>query len=68
MNYVAVKLHHIDQNYSDFQKENYIKHVIRESNTHQKINHPNIVKVIDKVYIDQDTFATVMEYCDGQVL
>ena len=67
MSDVAIKLHHIQEGHADFMKENYVKHAIREVDTHKNICHPNIVKVHDIVSIDQDTFVTVMEFCQGQV-
>lgn len=44
-------------------KSNYIKHAIRENDTHQGLNHQNIVKDFDMIEIDENTFITVLEFC-----
>lgn len=46
-------------------KQNYIKHAIRESKIHSELQHPNIVKLYDTVEIDNNSFCTVLEYCEG---
>lgn len=50
---------------SEIVKQNYIKHAIRESKIHSELQHPNIVKLYDTVEIDNNSFCTVLEYCEG---
>ena len=57
MKLVALKIHYINQSWSENCKQSYVKHAIRESNTHQRnflfkfldLNHKNIVKMLDIV-------------------
>lgn len=53
---VACKIHHFDNNWSESQKANYIKHALRENKTHSELNHPRVVKQYDTVEIDNNTF------------
>ena len=46
-------------------RQNYIKHAIRENETHKDLTHTNIVKDYDTIEIDENTFMTVLEYCNG---
>ena len=46
-------------------RQNYVKHAIRENQVLQSINHPNILAHYDSVEIDSDTFASILEFCDG---
>lgn len=38
---------------------------MREYRTHAELNHPNIIKLYTTVDIDNNSFGTVLEYCDG---
>ena len=62
---VAVKIHHFDDNWSDSLKANYIKHALRENETHKDLNHPRIVSQFDTVEIDNNSFCTILELCSG---
>ncbi|EGR33155.1 protein kinase domain protein [Ichthyophthirius multifiliis] len=62
---VACKIHQLNLNWSERSKANYIKHAIRESKIHSELKHPNIVQLYDTVEIDENSFATVLEYCEG---
>ncbi|XP_031560993.1 serine/threonine-protein kinase tousled-like 2 [Actinia tenebrosa] len=66
--YVACKIHQLIKEWKEEKKKNYIKHSVREYNIHKTLNHPRIVQLYDVFEIDNDTFCTVMEYCDGQDL
>ncbi|KAF0992211.1 hypothetical protein HZS_2886 [Henneguya salminicola] len=66
--YVASKIHQLNSDWRDEKKANYIKHAVREYNIHKTLDHPNIVKLLDVFEIDNDSFATIMEYCDGNDL
>ena len=46
-------------------KLSYIKHAIRENRIQKKLDHPNIVKLLDRIELDNDSFCTVLEYCEG---
>lgn len=65
MREVACKIHQINPNWSESSKSNYIKHALRENNIQTELNHPNIVRLYDTVEIDQNSFCTVLEYCEG---
>ena len=62
---VACKIHHFDDNWSEDLKENYIKHALRENKIHKELNHPRIVSQFDTVEIDNNSFCTILELCNG---
>lgn len=62
---MAVKIHQLDPRWSEAKKENYTKHVAREYEIHRHVRHPRIVSLYDVFEIDTDSFATVLECCDG---
>jgi len=65
MHHVAVKIHQLESSWSDAKKENYTKHVSREYEIHREVRHPRIVSLFDVFEIDTDSFATVLECCQG---
>lgn len=65
---VACKIHQLSPNWSETVKSNYIKHILRETNVHKSISHPNVVAHYDTVEIDSNSFCTVLEYCNGSDL
>eukprot|EP00537_Pseudo-nitzschia_pungens_P019485 CAMPEP_0172410516 /NCGR_PEP_ID=MMETSP1061-20121228/76922_1 /TAXON_ID=37318 /ORGANISM="Pseudo-nitzschia pungens, Strain cf. pungens" /LENGTH=1058 /DNA_ID=CAMNT_0013146705 /DNA_START=98 /DNA_END=3274 /DNA_ORIENTATION=+ len=62
---VAVKIHQLDPRWPDVKKENYTKHVSREYEIHRNVRHPRIVSLYDVFEIDNNSFATVLECCQG---
>jgi len=62
---VAVKIHQLDPRWSEARIENYTKHVAREYEIHQGVRHPRIVSLYDVFEIDTNSFATVLECCNG---
>lgn len=38
---------------------------MRESKIHSELKHPNIVQLYDTVEIDNNSFATILEFCEG---
>jgi tousled-like kinase len=62
---VACKIHRFDETWSRSMQANYIKHALRENETHQKLNHPRIVKHYDTIELDNNSFCTVLELCTG---
>lgn len=62
---VAVKIHQLDPRWPDAKKENYTKHVSREYEIHRNVRHPRIVSLYDVFEIDNNSFATVLECCNG---
>ncbi|KAG0499486.1 hypothetical protein HPP92_004177 [Vanilla planifolia] len=44
------------------------RHAVREYNIHKTLIHPHIVRLWDIFEIDQNTFCTVLEYCNGKDL
>lgn len=62
---VAVKVHKLNPGWAEDKKNNYIKHVTREYQIHKEMQHPRIVQLYDVFEIDDNSFATVLEYCRG---
>ena len=62
---VAVKIHQLDPRWSESKKENYTKHVSREYEIHRNVRHLRIVSLFDVFEIDNNSFATVLEFCQG---
>ena len=62
---VAVKIHQLDSRWSESKKDNYTKHVTREYEIHRDVCHPRIVSLYDIFEIDCNSFATVLEVCNG---
>lgn len=65
---VAVKFHQLDQRWSDDKKRAYVRHAAREYSITRDLDHPRVVKLFDVFEVDDDTFATVIEYCAGEDL
>eukprot|EP01102_Stenamoeba_stenopodia_P007793 TRINITY_DN2198_c0_g1_i1.p1 TRINITY_DN2198_c0_g1~~TRINITY_DN2198_c0_g1_i1.p1 ORF type:complete len:773 (-),score=121.37 TRINITY_DN2198_c0_g1_i1:107-2425(-) len=62
---VACKIHSLNSLWSEQKKRNYSKHAVREYDIHKNLNHPRVVKLYDVFEIDDNSFCTVLEYCDG---
>lgn len=62
---VACKIHQINANWKENRKENYIKHVLRECQIHKSVKHPRLIQMFDTFILDNNTFVTVLEFCDG---
>lgn len=63
--HVACKLHQLNPTWSEEKKQSYVRHAIREYEIHKKLDHPRIVRLLGIFEIDNNTFCTVLEYCDG---
>eukprot|EP00039_Didymoeca_costata_P007792 m.103981 g.103981 ORF g.103981 m.103981 type:complete len:675 (-) comp13830_c0_seq2:42-2066(-) len=66
--YVACKLHQLSSDWNDAKKENYIKHATREYEIHKDLHHENVTELYDVFEIDENSFCTVLEFCDGNDL
>ncbi|CEF65993.1 Serine/threonine-protein kinase tousled-like 2 [Strongyloides ratti] len=66
--YVACKIHHVNKDWKEDKKANYVKHAVREKDIHKSLDHPRIVRLFDLFTIDNHCFCTVLEYCDGNDL
>ena len=66
--YVACKIFSINSNWSNEVIENYLKHTFREISLHKKINCPQIIKQLNSFNIDNRSYCTVLEYCNGKDL
>ncbi|KAI6237831.1 BMA-TLK-1, isoform e [Aphelenchoides besseyi] len=66
--YVACKIHHVNKDWIEGKKASYVKHAMREKDIHKSLLHPRIVRQYDLFTIDNDSFCTVLEYCDGNDL
>ncbi|PRP88805.1 hypothetical protein PROFUN_00273 [Planoprotostelium fungivorum] len=65
---VACKVHQLNTMWLDKKKENYMRHALRESQIHKSVVHDKIVRLYDVFEIDENSFCTVLEYCNGQDL
>ena len=65
---VGFKIHQLNPHWNEAKKSNYTKHATREYEIHKTMTHPNVVKLIDVFEIDHDSFATVLELCEGDDL
>eukprot|EP00164_Ancoracysta_twista_P002303 GFYU01003046.1.p1 GENE.GFYU01003046.1~~GFYU01003046.1.p1 ORF type:complete len:673 (+),score=195.42 GFYU01003046.1:172-2190(+) len=65
---VACKIHQLNAGWNDDRKMNYIKHATREYKIHESLNHPRIVRFLDVFEIDNNSFCTVLDYCNGSDL
>lgn len=68
MNDVAIKIHYVNPSWTEEMKATYLKHSIRESEVHKSLDHPNIVKLYDTIPLEEDSFCSILEYCDGSDL
>lgn len=68
MTVVACKIHQLNSQWNDFKKQSYVKYAIREYEIHKQLRHPHIVSLRDIFEIDNNTFATVLELCEGKDL
>uniref|UniRef100_A0A915I402 Protein kinase domain-containing protein n=1 Tax=Romanomermis culicivorax TaxID=13658 RepID=A0A915I402_ROMCU len=66
--YVACKIHHVNKDWKDEKKANYVKHALREKEIHKTLDHQRIVRLYGVFTIDTNSFCTVLEYCDGNDL
>uniref|UniRef100_A0A1I7X6Y1 Protein kinase domain-containing protein n=1 Tax=Heterorhabditis bacteriophora TaxID=37862 RepID=A0A1I7X6Y1_HETBA len=66
--YVACKIHHVNKEWKEEKKANYVKHAMREKDIHKTLDHCRIVKLFDLFTIDNHSFCTVLEYCPGNDL
>ncbi|KAI6185648.1 BMA-TLK-1, isoform e [Aphelenchoides besseyi] len=66
--FVACKIHHVNRDWTEEKKASYVKHAMREKDIHKSLIHPRIVRLYDLFTIDNDSFCTVLEYCDGNDL
>lgn len=65
MREVAVKVHQLNEHWTEERKASYIKHVTREYTIHRDMKHPRIVQLFDVFEIDVNSFATVLDHCKG---
>ena len=69
LQYVAVKIHRPKSSWKDEEQAKYIKYVRREYAIHCGVNHPNILPCYGKIelgeYFGENSFGTVLEYCEG---
>lgn len=66
--YVACKVHQLASEWKDEKRANYLKHAVREYDIQKSLDHPHIVSLFDVFEIDQMSFCTVLEFCDGNDL
>jgi tousled-like kinase len=62
---VAVKVHQLSPSWSEEKKALYVKHALREHDIQKQLVHPHVVRLHAVISINDDSFATVLEYCRG---
>ena len=62
---VAIKIQHMNPQWSKEVKENFVKHSGREIKILSSTQHKNVVGFYEYFYIGDNTLALVMEYCGG---
>ncbi len=65
LQFVAVKIHQLNPGWGEAKKQAYVRHAVRECSIHKDLQHPCIVALHDIFEIDAETFATVLELCEG---
>ncbi|KAJ4455464.1 putative Serine/threonine-protein kinase TOUSLED [Paratrimastix pyriformis] len=65
---VACKIHQLNSAWPDGRKESYVRHAVREYTIHRALQHPHIVELADVFEIDLNSFATILQYCNGEDL
>eukprot|EP00746_Dinoflagellata_sp_MGD_P000999 gnl/MRDRNA2_/MRDRNA2_101859_c0_seq1.p1 gnl/MRDRNA2_/MRDRNA2_101859_c0~~gnl/MRDRNA2_/MRDRNA2_101859_c0_seq1.p1 ORF type:complete len:686 (-),score=156.81 gnl/MRDRNA2_/MRDRNA2_101859_c0_seq1:33-2090(-) len=68
MTNVAVKIHELDKNMTDPQRQSYIKRAMREHEIQKSLKNSRIVHLSDCFPISNMAFATVLELCEGDTL
>lgn len=68
LKFVACKIHQLNKSWKNTVKINYVKHALRENQVLKQLDHINILGHHDSVEIDPETFASILEYCDGKDL
>jgi tousled-like kinase len=62
---VAVKIQRMDPQWPPVVKKNFLRHAGREIKIMSSTQHPNVVAFYGYFYVDENSVALVMEYCDG---
>lgn len=62
---VACKILHMDLQWDAERKKSYIRHVQREHEINETLNHPRIVRQYDTIKIDDISIGLILELCDG---
>ncbi|OHT04441.1 Serine/threonine-protein kinase TOUSLED [Tritrichomonas foetus] len=65
---VAIKIQHMNPQWSKQTKENFVRHSGREIQILSSTQHKNVVGFYEYFYIGDNTLALVMEYCNGSDL
>jgi tousled-like kinase len=64
-NEVAIKIHQLNSHWGEEKKQSYVRHAMREYEIQSALSHPHIVRLLQVIVMDADSFATVLEYCRG---
>jgi tousled-like kinase len=62
---VALKIHQLQPSWSEERKRSYVRHAAREYGILKRMAHDSIVRLHDVFEIDDESFCTVLELCEG---
>ncbi|GAX76382.1 hypothetical protein CEUSTIGMA_g3828.t1 [Chlamydomonas eustigma] len=65
LRHVACKIHQLNPHWNEPKKQSYVKHAVREYEIHKALTHPHIVGLLDILEIDNASFATILDLCEG---
>ena len=65
LRYVACKIHQLVAGWGEERKRSYVRHAAREYGILKRMDHESIVRLHDVFEIDDDSFCTVLELCEG---
>jgi Protein kinase domain/Myb-like DNA-binding domain len=63
--FVACKIHQMSSSWNARKREDYARHAVRESRIQKALQHPRVVRLFDVFEIDDSSFCTVLEFCEG---
>jgi len=63
--WVACKIHQLSDRWDVHKKQNYTRHAKREYEIHKSLKHPRVVPFYDIIGLDNSTFCTILQFCEG---
>jgi len=63
--WVACKIHQLSDAWDNHRKSNYTRHAKREYEIHKSLSHPRVVPFYDIIGVNNGTFCTILQFCEG---